>query len=314
MVIAIEYDEVGGPEVLHLREVASDPLQPGEVRVAVKAAGVNPIDWKIRKGQRTGQQSDWPKRIGADAAGVIVELGAGVEGWTLGDRVVVSGAPGGYATEVIAATSQLTRLPDEVSFEVGAALPVPFGTAYQVLTSMGVREGVTLLIHGGSGAVGQAAVQLARAWGATVVATASPANHARLRELDATPVAYGEGLAERVREAAPNGIDLVLDAAGTDEALAVSLELVDDPSKIGTIVVGAKAAELGIRAWSGGSPVPLTDEEKALRREGPSVALDLIAQGELDIEIGRRYPLAEAAEAQRASEAGDVRGKIVLIP
>ena len=146
------------------------------------------------------------------------------------------------------------------------------------------------------------------------MATASEPNHDRLRELGAIPVAYGPGLADRVRAAAPQGIDVALDAAGTDEAIAVSKELVADHRRVATIVLGARAAELGIRAWGGGNPVPLTPEEAALRADAVPLAADLVARGEFELEIARRYPLTEAAEAHRQSETGHVRGKIVLIP
>ncbi len=183
-----------------------------------------------------------------------------------------------------------------------------------MITSLGVRDGDTLLLHAGSGAVGQAVIQLARRVGAIVVATASEPNHPRLRELGAIPVAYGPGLADRVRDAAPQGVDVALDGAGTDEAIEVSKQLVADPERIGTIVLGRRAAELGIRAWSGGNPIPLTPEEAQLRLDAVPLAATLAANGRFEIEIAARYPLAEAAEAHRQSESGRLRGKIVLIP
>ena len=128
----------------------------------------------------------------------------------------------------MSAASKLTRKPSGLSWEEAAAIPIPVGTAHQAITSLGVGEADTFLLHGGSGAVGQAAIQLARRLGATVVATASEANHERLRQLGAIPVAYGPGLADRVRAAAPQGVDVALDAAGTDEAIEVSKELVAD--------------------------------------------------------------------------------------
>lgn len=311
---AIEYDRFGGPEVLEFREIPFTVPGPGEVVVDVRAAGVNPIDWKLRAHIRPSGEITAPRRVGSDGAGVISAVGDGVEGWRAGDEVIVWSANGTYATEVAAPASKLARKPDGLSFEAAAAIPVPVGTAYQALHSLGVGEGDTLLLHGGSGAVGQAAIQLARRLGATVVATASERNHDHLRELGAIPVAYGDGLAERVRRAAPQGVTVALDAVGTDEAIAVSKELVADHDRVATLVEGARAAELGIRAWAGGNPVPLTDDEVALRDEAVALVADLTARGEFLLEIAHRYPLAEAAEAHRQSETGHVRGKIVLIP
>ena len=314
MPYAIEYDRFGGPEVLEYREIAHATPGRGEVLVEVRAVGVNPIEWKIRSGRRASGPMSGPRRLGTDAAGIVVAVGEGVGSWAIGDEVIVSGATGAYATEIVVAASKLTRKPSALGWEEAAAIPIPVGTAHQVITSLGVGEGDTFLLHGGSGAVGQAAIQLARRLGATVVATASEPNHDRLRELGAIPVAYGPGLADRVRAVAPQGIDVALDGAGTDEAIEVSKELVADHHRVATIVQGARAAELGIRAWSGGSPVRLTTEEAALRMDAVALAAALAADGVFELEIARRYPLAEAAEAHRQSETGHVRGKIVLIP
>jgi NADPH:quinone reductase-like Zn-dependent oxidoreductase len=314
MASIVQYTRFGGPEVLELAELPTPTAAPGHLVVEVRAAGVNPIDWKLRKGLRASDPITTPRRVGSDAAGVVTEVGPDAGAWNVGDEVIVRGAHGTYATHVVVTPEQLVAKPASLGWEEAAAVGVPVGTAYQVLKSLGVREGTTLLIHGGSGAVGQAAVQFAKHWGATVLATASSPNHARLEELGAIPIAYGPGLTERIREAAPQGVDLVLDAAGTDEALESSFELVADRSRIGTIVVGARAAELGIRAWSGGNPVPLTAEEQQLRSDAIPEVAKLVENGEFQIEIGRTFPLSEAADAHRASEFGHIRGKIVLIP
>jgi len=308
----VQYARNGGPEVLEVVEVPEPEAPEGGVVVAIRAAGVNPIEWKMRSGVRPGPP--FPRRPGSDGAGVITAVGSGVSGWSVGDRVIVSGASGTYADSVVVAPESLDRLPEGLGFEEAAALGVPISTAYQAVVSLDVAEGSVLLVHAGAGAVGQAAVQFAVQRGARVIATASPGNHDRLRELGAEPVAYGEGLEERLRAAAPDGVDRVLDAAGTDEALAASLALVSDPQHIGTVVVGARAAELGIRAWMGGSPVPLTEEEKALRREGIPRAAQLAADGSFSIELGPRFALEDVAEAHRLSEAGHPRGKILLVP
>ena len=229
MPYAIEYDRIGGPEVLEYREIAHALPGHGEVLVEVRAVGVNPIDWKIRSGARASKPITGPRRLGSDAAGVVVAVGEGVDDWAIGDEVIVSGASGAYATELVVRRVEARR----------GSPPSSAGRRPRRSRSRSARPircsprsasatGDTLLLHGGSGAVGQAAIQLARRSGATVVATASEPNHDRLRELGAIPVAYGPGLADRVRAAAPQGVDVALDAAGTDEAIEVSKELVAD--------------------------------------------------------------------------------------
>ncbi len=311
----IKYREHGGPEVLTLVEGPVPEPPAGGVVVEVRAAGVNPVDAKIRSGARGPRDFTEPQGVGSDASGVIVAVGERVDGAVqVGDRVIVRNASGAYATHVVANLDQLTPMPAGLSFEQAAALGIPAGTAYQVLRSLGLREGETLLVHGGAGAVGQAAIQFARAWGAHVVATASPANHARLRELGALPVTYGPGLLGRLRAASPGGYEVALDAAGTDEAIEASLELVADRSRIATIVRMRDAADFGIRTWSSAIPSTMGPEERRLRAEGVEEAARLAAEGRFQVEIAARFPLADAADAQRLSETGHVRGKILLIP
>jgi enoyl reductase len=200
-----------------------------------------------------------------------------------------------------------------VSAPVAAALGIPAGTAYQTLRSLAVGAGDTLLVHGGSGAVGQAVIQFATLWGATVLATTSDRRADRVRELGAIPLSYAAGLEERVRAAAPQGVTAVIDIAGTDEALDTSLSLVADRDRIATLVRGKDADALGIRAFMGGSPRPLSPWELALRAEAMPVTLHLIAAGAFTVELAPSLPLAEAAEAHRRVEAG-VDGKVTLIP
>jgi NADPH:quinone reductase-like Zn-dependent oxidoreductase len=310
----LQYSRVGSLDELELAEIPIPEAPPDGVLVEVRAAGINPIDWKLVLGIRPTPPFSIPRRVGSDAAGVIVEAGREVEGWAVGDEVIVRSAAGALASHVPAHLSQLDRKPASLSWEQSAAIGVPVGTAYQSLKSLGVSAGITLLIHGGSGSVGQAAIQFAHAWGATVIATAGKANQERVRELGAIAIEYGPGLADRIRAVAPAGIDLVLDCAGTDEALEASFELVTHRDRIGTIVAGYQAAALGIRAWSGGSPIPLTLEEQELRHAAVSVAADLIQKGEFDLEIGATFPLEHALDALRASQSGKIRGKIVVVP
>ncbi|GAA1993679.1 NADP-dependent oxidoreductase [Microbacterium pumilum] len=313
MASAIVYTEFGGPEVLHPIEIPDPIPGEGEVAIHVEAAGVNPIEWKIRAGFRPSDPIAEPRRIGGDGAGVITAVGEGVDGFRPGQTVVFFGASGAYASDVVVAASRVTPRPPQVSAAEGAALGIPAGTAYQTLRSLGVGTGDTLLVHAGSGTVGQTVIQYAVLWGATVIATSSELRFDRIRQLGATPVAYGEGLADRVREAAPQGISVSIDLAGTDEALQTSLDLVADRDRIATLVRGRDAASLGIRAFSGGSPVPLTAQQLAWRAEAVPVTLALMAAGRFSVELGPSFPLADAAEAHRVGQAG-AAGKIALIP
>ncbi|WP_295012072.1 NADP-dependent oxidoreductase [uncultured Microbacterium sp.] len=315
MAQAIVQTEIGGPEVLTLVEVPDPVAGAGEVVVRIEAAGVNPIDVKQRSGARPLPPIVEPRHVGFDGAGVVTALGSGVDAVAVGDRVAIRDTRGTYATALTVPAAHLAVLPDSVSTAQGAALGIPAGTAYQSLKSLDVHAGDLLLVHAGSGAVGQAAIQFAVAWGATVIATGSPSSFDRLRALGAIPVRYGDGLEERIREAADGRpLTVALDAAGTDEAIASSLALVEDRDRIATIVRGPDAASFGIRAFSGGSPDPLTAQELAWRAEALAATIALIAEGRFSVEFGPELPLAEAAEAHRLIEDHSTRGKIVLRP
>ncbi|MFB7893782.1 zinc-binding alcohol dehydrogenase family protein [Microbacterium sp. NPDC056044] len=313
MTTAIAYTEFGGPEVLHEIPVPEPVAGPGRLTIRVAAAGVNPIDGKLRSGVRPSAAITEPRRVGGDGAGVVTAVGDGVDGFRVGDSVVFASAFGSYATDIAVPAEHVFARPPQVSAAEGAALGIPIGTAYQALRSLAVGSGDTVLVHAGSGAVGQALIQFAVLWGATVVATSSEGRFDRVRELGAIPVAYGEGLAERVRAAAPHGVTVAIDAAGTDEALDTSLELVADRQRIATLVRGRDAAALGIRAFSGGSPEPLTAQQQTWRTEAVPVALALMAAGRFVVELGPSFALADATEAHRLLEAG-VSGKITLVP
>jgi NADPH:quinone reductase-like Zn-dependent oxidoreductase len=313
MAHAIVYSEVGGPEVLRLVDIDVPTPGEGQVSVRVEAAGVNPIDGKLRSGLRGSGPLSAPRRIGNDGAGVVTAVGAGVDGFRPGDEVVLSGASGLYATDVVVKAASVHPRPPQVSAAEAAALGIPVGTAYQSLRSLAVGPSDTLLVHAGSGAVGQAAIQFAVLWGATVIATSSPGRFDRLRSLGALPVAYGDGLEDRVRAAAPQGVTVALDGAGTDEAIETSLALVADRARIATIVRGRDAAAFGIRAFSGGSPEPLTPQQQAWRGEAVPVALALLAAGRFSVEVGPEFALADAADAHRLLASG-AQGKITLVP
>ncbi|MFC7942925.1 zinc-binding alcohol dehydrogenase family protein [Microbacterium oxydans] len=314
MARAIVYTEIGSPAVLHLIEIPDPVAARGEVVVRIEAAGANPIDAKLRGGKRPSPPITEPRPVGFDGAGIVEVLGEGVDDLAVGDRVAIRDGNGTYASALTIATEKLAKLPDSVTTAEGAGIGIPAGTAYQSLRSLGVTEGDVLLVHGGSGSVGQAAVQFAVAWGATVIATGSPARHDQLRELGAIPVAYGDGLLDRVRAVAPSPVTVVLDCAGTDEAIEASLALVADRERIATIVRGPDAASFGIRAFSGGSPVPLTTQELAWRAEALPETIALLDAGDFTIELGPQLPLAEAAQAHELMESGAASGKIILLP
>jgi len=314
MARAIVYTEFGSPAVLHEIEIPDPVAARGEVVVRIEAAGVNPIDAKLRSRKRPSPDITEPRPVGFDGAGVVDVLGEGVEDFAVGDRVAIRDALGTYASALAIATEKLVALPDAVTAAEGAAIGIPAGTAHQALRSLGVTDGDVLLVHAGSGSVGQFAVQFAVAWGATVIATASPSRHELLRELGAIPISYDAGLLERVREATPAPVTVVLDCAGTDEAIETSLALVADRDRIATIVRGPDAASFGIRAFSGGSPVPLTEEELAWRAEALPKTVELLASGDFTIELGPELPLAEAAQAHELMESGAASGKIILVP
>ncbi|MCT9820639.1 NADP-dependent oxidoreductase [Microbacterium sp. W1N] len=313
MTIAITHTAFGGPEVLTPTEVALPPLGATDVAVRIEAAGVNPVDHKLRSGQRASDPITTPRHVGNDGAGVVTAVGPDVTGFRVGDRVVITGALGTYASELVVSQEALFPRPPQVSAAEGAALGIPIGTAYQTVRSLAVGPEDTVLVHAGSGAVGQAVIQFAVLAGARVLATTSDRRADRVRALGAEPVSYAPGIADRVRAAAPDGVTVAIDLAGTDEALDSSVELVADRRRIATLVRGADADALGIQAFRGGSPRPLTAREEAWRRESIPVALHLLAVGAFSVELGPALPLAEAAEAHRVVEAG-VDGKVVLVP
>ncbi|MEE1738107.1 NADP-dependent oxidoreductase [Streptomyces sp. BE147] len=302
---AIVYEEFGGPDVLRLARVDEVRPGPGQVRVKVRAAGVNPIDYKIRHGwMEQAFPTPLPATPGTEFAGVVEETGEGVTAFAPGDEVLGWSATGAYATHALAAAAALARKPEGLAWDEAAALPVATETASRVLDELEVAEGDTLLLHGAAGAVGSAAVQLAAARGATVIGTASPANHDYLRVLGAVPVAYGDGLVARVRELAPQGVDAVFDASGRG-ALPDSIELRGGTTDRIVTIADPDAGKLGV-AFSAGGGGPSAER---LARNARRAAL-----GELRVPVARTLPLAEARTAHELSEAGHVRGKLVLLP
>ncbi|MEV4279081.1 NADP-dependent oxidoreductase [Actinoplanes xinjiangensis] len=296
---AILFDRFGGPEVLREADVEIPSPGPGQVRVRVRAAGVNGLDGKIRSGAMEALfPTPLPAVPGREVAGVVDALGEGVTDVRVGDEVLGWSDTGSYAEYALATT--VAPKPAGLDWPDAAALPVASETAERVLDLLGVSAGETVLMHGAAGGVGTLAIQLATARGARVVATAGPANQDYLTSLGATATVYGEGLVERVRALAPDGVDAVFDLAGKG-ALEDSIALRGGADRIVTIA-DFRARELGITFSNGG-------------REHSAARLAAVAR---DVAAGRLvttvtvHPLDRAATAQRISDAGHVRGKLVV--
>lgn len=292
------FDRFGPPEVLHVVHVPDPRPGPGEVRVRVLAAGVQPFDVAVRQGQMPWAKIEFPQQIGQEYAGVIDSLGEGVDGFEVGDPVLGSTMLNGAAELVCVAAGNVVRKPAGLDFPTAAALVAASQTASGALLELNVGPGDVLLVHAAAGSVGTVATQLARLAGATVVGTASPANHDRVSRQGAIPVAYGEDLVRDVR-ALGLSPTVALDAAG-GEAIAQSVELGIAPDRVGTIVDDKAAAEHGTRVVRAG-------------RDPGRLAhvVELAAQGKVVLPV-QAFPLDEVAAAHRAVESRHSRGKVVL--
>jgi NADPH:quinone reductase-like Zn-dependent oxidoreductase len=299
MVKAVLFKRFGGPEVLEIVDLPAPSPGTGQVRIVVRAAGVNPSDWKKRTGL---MDEELPQTLGYEAAGVVDELGEGVTDVAVGDRVFGFSAEGAAQAE-LAVLSHYAPIPPSLDFPGAAALPAAIETATRALDQLGAGSAGTLLVNGASGSVGSAAVQLAVVRGARVIGTAGPANHDYLRSLGAEPVAYGEGLLDRVRALAPGGVDAALDVAGSG-VLPELIELAGGPEHVVTIADFGGAREHGVRFSSG-------DAGRAVHAIAEIGAL--IESGRFSLPVAKTFPLTEIAEAHRAGEDGRVRGKLVLV-
>ena len=315
MTRAVAATAFGGPEVLAVIETPIRPPGPGEVLISVRAAGTNPIDYKVYSGVMGQDPARLPMRLGSEAAGVVTEVGDGAEGPSgrvaVGDEVIAYRIAGAYAADVTVPAVSVLPKPSTLSFEEASGLMLTGVTAAHALAVTRVGAGDTVLIHGASGGVGLMAVQLAADAGARVIGTAGESGRALVRDFGAEPVAYGTGLEERVRALAPGGVDAAVDCAGGDEALNTSLALVADRGRIVTIVASRRAFDSGIKVI-GGAPGadPGTEIRTAARLELARLASD----GKLRVVVAAAYPLAEAAAAHRALATGHAHGKIVLVP
>ncbi|WP_041824200.1 NADP-dependent oxidoreductase [Streptantibioticus cattleyicolor] len=293
----VSFAEFGGPDVLRLEDAEEPHADPGRIRITVRAAGVNPVDWRLREGQVLGAHPvELPFGVGQDAAGVVDEVGEGVTGVEVGDRVFGEGASTYAEFAVLWAWA---RMPDELTFEEAAGYPSVVETALRVIREVGVEPGQTLLVSGASGGVGSAVLQIARDRGITVIGTAGAANQEYLRGLGAVATTYGDGWVERVRRL--GRIDAALDLAGSG-VIPQLVELTGDPGKVVSIA-DLGAPEFGVRfsGVAGSMPDALAE------------AVRLISRGKLHIPVEKAYPLADAAAAHIDSRAGHTRGRRVLI-
>lgn len=294
----------GGPETEAFADLPRPVPGAGQLLIAVRAAGVNPVDWKRRDGYRRpgGPPTDLPSVFGSEAAGVVEEVGPGVEGFAVGDEVFGSTDTGGYAELTLLPAAGTAHKPAGLSWTDAATLPVAAATAYDALTQLALPAGATLLVNGVGGGVGVAAAQIARHAGLTVIGTASEAKRDFAESLGAVHAASGEGVADRVRAVAPGGVDGVLDLVGGASLREVA-DLLTDRSRLVSGADKAGAADLG------GS---------AIIRERTGAVLDavaaLVVKGVLDPYVTRVFPLAEAPAALRAVEGGHTRGKVVITP
>ena len=300
---AVMFTEYGEPDVLHVAEADAPRPGPGQVRIAVRAAGVNPIDWKARSGMiRDVMPLQFPVIDGREAAGVVDEVGPDVSGVAPGDEVFGFAVGGAAAEEAV--LDDFARKPAGLAWEEAAALPVAVETSLRVFGLLGgVGEGQTLVVNGAAGGVGVAAVQIARARGARVIGTASEANHEFLRSLGVEPTTYGDGMADRIRALAPDGVDLAFDTAGKG-GIPDLVALTGDPARVATIA-DFGAAALGVKVTGGaeGRAPGALDEAAAL-----------VEAGRLSMPVAQTFTFAEAADAHGVSFEGHVRGKLVLVP
>jgi NADPH:quinone reductase-like Zn-dependent oxidoreductase len=298
---ALQYRAYGDPEVLEWGEAPDPHPGPRQIRVAVRAASVNPIDWKAFSGLMSGgEPMAGTGYLGYDAAGVVDEVGEGVTGVSVGDDVFGRGR---NTQAEYAVLDSWAAKPPSIDWAVAAAAGVAGETAERGLRLLEVKAGDTLFVDGGAGGVGAVTVQMALARGARVIASASEANHDYLREIGATPVLYGQGLAERVRAAAGGPVDAVFDVAGKTPVEDL-ISLASEPSQV-LSVANFAAGRAGARVTGGGAD---SQPMQALAQ-----VADLLAQNKLVIKV-QTFPFDRAAEAYRISQAGHLRGKLVLVP
>ena len=301
---AVRFNEYGDVEVLEVVDVPRPTPGSGQVLVAVKAAGINPLETSIRSGaMKEVFPTTFPAGQGLDLAGQVVELGEGVDGFTVGQDVVgFTENQSSHADYVLVKAANLVPKPGNVSWEVAGGLYVVGTTAYAAVAAVGVQAGDTVVVSGAAGGVGSLAVQLAKHRGATVIGLASPANHDWLSAHGVIGVGYGDGVAERIHAAAGGTVDAFIDTFGADY-IRLAIDLGVAPERIDTIINFADAARYGVK----------TDGNSAAATAGVlAELLDLIDRGELEVPIAAAYPLEDVRDAFRDLERRRTRGKIVL--
>lgn len=303
---AVYDDYTRDPGDVTVREVAEPKLFPGSVLVEVKAAGVNPVDWKAMAGYLDGIITPiFPVIPGWDVAGVVVAVGPDTPEYAVGDEVMAYArkdmlADGTFAERVAVPARSVARKPAGLSWEQAGGLPLAGATALRVLDSLGDLDGATLLVHGAAGGVGSLAVQIAVARGARVIGTASEPNHEYLRSLGAEPVTYGDGVADRILSVAGGPVDAVADFVGGQ--LDTTLAVLRDGGRHASIADGSVAEHGGRYIW--------------VRPDGAELdrLAELVDRGQLTVEVAQTFPLEGVADAFRASASGHTRGKLVIVP
>ncbi|MGY4102862.1 NADP-dependent oxidoreductase [Nocardia sp. R16R-3T] len=306
MARAVKFDRYGGIEELKVVEVPTPKAGPGRVLVEVVAAGINPGEGYIRSGALHERwPTTFPSGEGTDFAGRVVELGSGVGGVQIGAEVLgFTDERASHATHVVVPAEQVTLKPAKLDWNVAGSLYVAGTTAFAAVRAVDPQVGDTVAVSGAAGGVGSIAVQLLRARGATVLGIASEANHDWLRKAGVIPVAYGAGLIDRIRAAAPAGVDAFIDTFGA-EYVDLAIELGVAVERIDTIINFAAAERYGVKT-DGNAAAGTVDVLAELA--------DLAAAGTVEVPIAATYPLDKVQEAYRELEQRHTRGKIVLRP
>ncbi|WP_433725970.1 NADP-dependent oxidoreductase [Nocardia sp. CA-129566] len=306
MARAVKFDRYGGIEELQVVEVPTPKAGPGRVVVEVVAAGINPGEGYIRTGALHERwPATFPSGEGTDFAGRVVDIGSGVGGVAIGDEVLgFTDERASHATHVVVPAEQVTPKPAGLDWDVAGSLYVAGTTAFAAVRAVAAGQGDTVVVSGAAGGVGSIAVQLLRVRGATVLGIASEANHDWLRKVGALPVAYGVGLIDRIRAAAPDGVDAFIDTFGADY-VELAVELGVPVERIDTIINWAAAEKYGVKT-EGNAAAGTIDVLAELA--------GLAAASTVEVPIAAVYPLDKVQEAYRELEQRHTRGKIVLHP